>query len=330
MNVLSIDSLGLDIPTGRGGRRVLLRDVSLALDAGEALGLVGESGSGKSLTARAVMGLLPTGARVSGSIVVDGTDVLAAGPSDLRRLRSGDVAMIFQNPSAHLNPVRTIGDYLTEVLRFARGEDRDTARERAVALLRDVHLEQPERLLSRYPHQLSGGMLQRVMIAGALAGEPRLLLADEPTTALDVTIQAEVMAILTELRKARGVALLLITHDLELAAITCDRTAVMYAGTVVETRLSRLVLEHPRHPYSAALARSRPRLTERLPRLPVIGGRPIAAFEAHDGCVFSGRCNYGLPSCADERPVATTTTGGVVACLRTDELGDLGERGGVS
>lgn len=325
MTVLSIESLALDIPDERGDRRVLLRDVSLALRSGEALGLVGESGSGKSLTARAVMGLLPTGAHTSGSIVVQGTDVLAASPSDLRALRSNDVAMIFQNPSAHLNPVRTIGDYMTEVLRFTRSRDKDAARRRAVALLRDVRLEHPERVLDMYPHQLSGGMLQRVMIAGALAGEPRLLLADEPTTALDVTIQAEVMAILTELRQARGVALLLITHDLELAAVTCDRTAVMYAGTVVETRTSHELLEHPRHPYSAALTRSRPRLTERVPRLPVVGGRPIAAFEASAGCVFAGRCQYGIPACAEERPSATVIADGTVACLRQEELGDLGE-----
>jgi len=209
-----------------GAKRAVLRDVALTVRAGEALGLVGESGSGKSMTARAIDRLLPRGAEVDGTIRFDGRDVNTLAGADLRRYRN-QVAMIFQDPRAHVNPVRRIGDYMTEALRTNLGVPAAEASHRASDMLSQVGIDGGQRRLRQYPHELSGGMLQRVMIAAALLTEPRLLLADEPTTALDVTTQAEVMAILDELRHDFGLAMVFITHDLELAAAICDRTAVM-------------------------------------------------------------------------------------------------------
>ena len=230
----------------------MLHDVSLQIGAGEAVGLVGESGSGKSMTARAVARLLPPGATTTGAIRFDGRDVAALRGGALRDFR-GAVAMVFQDPRAHVNPVRTIGDFLTEALRTLRRVPPARRGAAAIEALADVGIPDGERRLRQYPHELSGGLLQRVMIAAALLAEPRLLLADEPTTALDVTTQAEVMAILDELRRERGMALLFITHDLELAGAVCDRTSVMYAGQIVETRASARLHDRPLHPYTASL-----------------------------------------------------------------------------
>jgi peptide/nickel transport system ATP-binding protein len=224
--------------TGRGTRRdaaapvAVVQDVSLRLDEGEALGLVGASGSGKTMTARAIVRLLPAGAQVEGSIRCRARPVLALKREELLRYRASDVAMIFQDPRAHVNPVRKIGDFLTEALVFVHGTARGRALARVTQLLGETGIEDPERRLRQYPHELSGGQLQRVMIAAALACEPKLLIADEPTTALDVTTQSEVMALLDELRRRRGLALLFITHDLDLAAAVCERTAVMRAGRI--------------------------------------------------------------------------------------------------
>src|ERR1700677_1537786 len=230
--LLTVENLTVQLPAG-GSLRTVLADVSLSIAPGEALGLVGESGSGKSMTARAIDRLLPPGAQASGSIVFRNQNVLETTPAELRRYRA-DVAMIFQDPRAHTNPVRRIGDFMTEALR-SRGVPQAEALERAVETLEQVGVSRAHAVARQYPHELSGGMLQRVMIGAALLTSPKLLLADEPTTALDVTIQAEVMAILDELRRSLGLAMLFITHDLELAAAICDRTAVMYAGQIVET-----------------------------------------------------------------------------------------------
>src|SRR5204863_1294349 len=268
--LLEIEGLTARLPV-EGELRTVLHDVSLTIAAGEALGLVGESGSGKSMTARAIGRLLPPGAQTSGSIRYVSREVLRLGSGDLRRYRE-EVAMIFQDPRAHVNPVRRIGDFMTETLRL-KGVTRAEAAARAARALRDVGIEDGERRLEQYPHELSGGLLQRVMIATMLLGEPRLVLADEPTTALDVTTQAEVMAILDELRRERGLALLFITHDLELAAAVCDRTAVMYAGQIVETRSADLLDRDPLHPYTAALAAARPDIAATAHRLAAIPGR---------------------------------------------------------
>ena len=316
--LLRIDGLGVTLPV-EGERRQVLRGVDLELGVGEAVGLVGESGSGKSMTARAVARILPPGAEVTGSISFDGTDVGGLRGAALRQYR-GEVAVIFQDPRAHINPVRTIGDFMTEVLRTNRGVRQAAARSTAAALLEEVGITDGERRLRQYPHELSGGMLQRVMIASALLTEPRLLLADEPTTALDVTTQAEVMAILDQLRRERDLALLFITHDLELAGAVCDRTAVMYAGQLVEVQGSATLHDHPTHPYTAALVTARPRIEATAARLAAIPGRPLSAFEAPDGCAFATRCRYVQDRCHAEQPQLRPLREATVRCLRAEEL----------
>jgi oligopeptide/dipeptide ABC transporter ATP-binding protein len=317
--LLSVDGLTVLLPV-EGQQRAVLRDVSLQIRAGEAVGLVGESGSGKSMTARAIDRLLPRGAEVQGQIYFDGADVSALSGSQLRGYRN-KVAMIFQDPRAHVNPVRRIGDFMTEALRTNLGVPTADARRRAVDMLTQVGIEDPERRLRQYPHELSGGMLQRVMIAAALLTEPALLLADEPTTALDVTTQAEVMAILDELRRSYGLAMLFITHDLDLAAAICDRTVVMYAGQVVEIRRSELLHSDPLHPYTAALAAARPEIAQKASRLRAIPGRPLSAFEAPAGeCAFAPRCAYAEPTCLTAVPELTELDDGLSRCSRAAEL----------
>src|SRR5580692_593896 len=303
-----------------GARRAVLRDVSLALRPGEAVGLVGESGAGKSMTARALGRLLPAGAEMRGSIRFGGAEVGRLAGADLRRYRS-QVAMIFQDPRAHVNPVRRIGDFMTEALRTNLGVPAAEASKRAASMLGEVGIADGKRRLRQYPHELSGGMLQRVMIAAALLTGPALLLADEPTTALDVTIQAEVMAILDDLRRSHGLAMLFITHDLDLAAAICDRTVVMYAGQVVEIRRSELLHSDPLHPYTAALAAARPEIAQKASRLRAIPGRPLSAFEAPAGeCAFAPRCAYAQPSCLTAVPELTELDDGLSRCSRAAEL----------
>jgi len=316
--LLELDHLAVELPIDRRQRPVL-HDVSLAIERGEVLALVGESGSGKSMTARAILRLLPPGATTSGRIAFDGIDVLRAGKAQLREIRAQRVGMIFQDARAAINPVHRIGDFLSEVLVRERGLERDEALERAAAVLAEVGIDQPRRRLRQHPHQLSGGMLQRVMIASVLLAGPDLILADEPTTALDVTTQAEVIAILDELRRARGMAMLFITHDLELAATISDRVAVMYAGYLVETLSSEDALERPVHPYTEALLRSRPKLRERMQQIPQIPGRPLAAYEVSGGCPFHPRCDYALERCRSELPEPVSGAGRSVMCLRAEE-----------
>jgi peptide/nickel transport system ATP-binding protein len=315
--LLEIRGLTAQLPVD-GELQTVLHDVSLRIAAGEALGLVGESGSGKSMTARAIGRLLPRGAKTNGSVLFDGRDVLGLGGSDLRGYRE-EVAMVFQDPRAHVNPVRRIGDFMTETLRL-NGVARAEAAARAAQALRDVGIDDGERRLAQYPYELSGGLLQRVMIATMLLGRPRLVLADEPTTALDVTTQAEVMAILDELRRERGLALLFITHDLDLAAAVCDRTAVMHAGQIVETNAADLLNSDPLHPYTAALAGARPDIAVRAHRLAAIPGRPVSAFEAPSGCAFAPRCALAQDACRAARPPLEPLDGGEVRCRRAAEL----------
>ena len=317
--LLAIEGLTVRLPV-EGEQRAVLRDVSIALRPGEALGLVGESGSGKSMTARAVDRLLPPGAEVEGSIRFDGHDVMGLTGAGFRAYRD-DVAMIFQDPRAHINPVRRIGDFMTEALRTNDGVPKAEAARRAIGLLRNVGIPDGERRLHQYPHELSGGLLQRVMIATALLTEPRLLLADEPTTALDVTTQADVMGILDDLRREFDLTLLFITHDLELAAAVCDRTAVMYAGQIVEVRRSALLHDDPLHPYTAALAAARPDITQTAHRLHAIPGRPLSAFEAPaDECAFAARCDWAQDACRAAAPPVAELDGGLSRCVRAHEL----------
>jgi oligopeptide/dipeptide ABC transporter ATP-binding protein len=315
--MLEITNLTVRLPVG-GELRTVLSDVSLTIRPGEALGLVGESGSGKSMTAKAVDRLLPAGAQTEGSILFNGHNIAGFAGQDLRRYRS-QVAMIFQDPRAHTNPVRRIGDFMTEALR-CQGVSRAEARDRAVEILGQVGLTGTH-ILQKYPHELSGGMLQRVMIGTALLTEPKLLLADEPTTALDVTIQAEVMAILDELRGEFGLAMLFITHDLELAAAICDRTAVMYAGQIVETSTSDRLHDDPLHPYTAALSAARPDITQTRARLRAIPGQPLSAFEAPAGeCAFAARCPHAADVCRTAAPSLIALDSGLTRCTRALEL----------
>jgi oligopeptide/dipeptide ABC transporter ATP-binding protein len=260
---------------------------------------------------------------VTGSVTVDGFDVLSARRDQLQRLRTSTAAMVFQDPRAGINPMRRIGDYLTEALRLVHGIDRATATRRAVELLGAVGLPDPDRHLSQYPHELSGGMLQRVMIAGALMGEPRLLLCDEPTTALDVTTQAEIMAILGRLQRQQGMGMLFITHDLDLAASVCDRVYVMYAGRVVESARAGELFEDPRHPYTAALLASTPRVHADTERLVSIPGSPLSLMENPTGCGFAERCAFAVDGlCTSEVPPLVDLGGRAVRCARRDDAHD--------
>ncbi len=317
--LLEVDGLTVRLAV-EGQQRAVLRDVSLTVRPGEAVGLVGESGSGKSMTARAIDRLLPRGAEVSGQIMFGGADVMSLSGTGLRTYRN-QVAMIFQDPRAHVNPVRRIGDFMTEALRTNLGVAGTDARRRAADMLGQVGIADGERRLRQYPHELSGGMLQRVMIAAALLTEPKLLLADEPTTALDVTTQAEVMAIMDDLRREFGLAMLFITHDLELAAAICDRTAVMYAGQIVEVRESALLHDDPLHPYTAALSAARPDIAATAHRLAAIPGRPLSAFEApSQECAFAPRCPHAEEICRDGTPDLIALDGGLSRCVRAIEL----------
>ena len=317
--LLELDRVTVSLAV-EGTMRPVLQDVSFAIRPGEALGLVGESGSGKSMTARTIDRLLPTGAAVTGRVRFDGRDVMTLSGADLKRFR-GEVAMIFQDPRAHTNPVRRIGDFMTEALRTNSGVGIHEASQRAVALLKSVGIDDGERRLRQYPHELSGGLLQRVMIATALLTKPRLLLADEPTTALDVTTQAEVLAILNDLRSELRLSMLFITHNLELAAAICDRTVVMYAGQVVEVRESSKLHDQPLHPYTAALAAARPNIDATSRRLTAIPGRPLSAFEApQDACAFTARCPHAADICRRGRPALVELDGGLTRCVRASEL----------
>jgi peptide/nickel transport system ATP-binding protein len=317
--LLELDGVSVSLPV-EGEMRTVLQDVSLSIRPGESLGLVGESGSGKSMTARTIDRLLPNGAVVTGRVRFDGRDIMSLSGADLRRFR-GEVAMIFQDPRAHTNPVRRIGDFMTEALRTNAGVPMQEASRRAIALLKSVGIDDGERRLHQYPHELSGGLLQRVMIATALLTQPRLLLADEPTTALDVTTQAEVLAILNDLRSELRLAMLFITHNLELAAAICDRTVVMYAGQVVEVRESNKLHDQPLHPYTAALAAARPNIDATSHRLTAIPGRPLSAFEApQDACAFTARCPHVADICRRGRPALVELDGGLTRCVRASEL----------
>ena len=319
MPLLAVEDLRVE-QTSRRGRRDLVTDVALEVERGEAVGLVGESGSGKSLTARACMSLLPPGITAHGRIEFDGRSVLDMSRQELQSLRQREIAMIFQDPRAHINPVRTVGDFLTEALCFVRGTPRRDATRLVVGLLEDVGISEPDRRLRQFPHELSGGMLQRVMIAAALAAEPRLIIADEPTTALDVTTQSDVMAILGELRHERGLGLLFITHDLELATATCDRIAVMYAGRIVEQAPAELLDRRPQHPYTDGLLTSRPSIERRMEVLHAIPGRPLAAHEVAGGCAFAPRCRYAEDICRAQAPPRRALGAGLVACHRSEEV----------
>lgn len=277
--------------------------ITLHLAEGEAMALVGESGSGKTVLARSVMGLLPATAVSRGRIEFDGRDVNAMPAHERRNVWGAEMAMIFQNPMTSLNPVVRIGRQITESLRHHLRLSSDDARARAIELLRAVRIPEASSRVNDYPHQLSGGMRQRVAIAMALACDPRLLIADEPTTALDVTVQAQILGLLQEQRRQRQMAMILVTHDLGLAAEHTETVAVMYAGEIVEQGPTSIVLEHMRMPYTEALLMSMPRIDdERHARMHTIGGRPPDLVNRPVGCRFAPRCPYVRDRCWCEHP----------------------------
>ena len=279
--------------------------VSFGLAEQETLGIVGESGCGKSVTALSILRLIPNppGRVEGGSVRFQGRDLLALSEKEMRRIRGNEIAMIFQEPMTSLNPVYTIGEQISEVLRLHRGLSRGGAEERAVEMLRRVRIPDPEQRVEEYPHQLSGGQRQRVMIAMALACDPALLIADEPTTALDVTVQAQILELIAELRRQSNMALILITHDMGVIAGLCDRVMVMYAGRVVEAAPVRELFHDPQHPYTAGLLRSMPRLDEVMhDRLTTISGQPPNLQRLPAGCAFRTRCDRRIEVCAAEVP----------------------------
>jgi peptide/nickel transport system ATP-binding protein len=293
----------------RGQREVRAVDeVSFDIRPGEHIGLVGESGSGKSVTSLAVMGLLPKrGVRTAGEVRYENSDLLTWSSRKMSALRGRDVAMVFQDPMTSLNPVVPIGTQLTEILQRHFGLGKRSAVDRAGDLLAKVGIPDPRRRLGEYPHQLSGGMRQRILIAMALACEPRLLIADEPTTALDVTIQAQILELLKELVADTGAALLLITHDLGVVAGLCDKVNVMYSGRIVESASRRVLFESPRHPYTGGLLRSVPRLdSPRGAPLTPIPGSPTNVLPWSQGCAFAPRCTNRVDRCTVQTPELTS------------------------
>jgi peptide/nickel transport system ATP-binding protein/oligopeptide transport system ATP-binding protein len=278
--------------------------ISFHIDRGELLSVVGESGCGKSITALSIMKLVaPPGRVVGGSIKFEGEELLTATDARMRQIRGDDIAMIFQDPMTSLNPVYKVGEQIAEALRLHRGMSRQQAREAAVEAMKEVSIPDPARRANDYPHQLSGGMRQRIMIAMALACDPKLLIADEPTTALDVTIQAQILELLNELRKTRELGVLLITHDLGVVAEVADRVAVMYTGRIVEQSPVNELFARPKHPYTEGLLRSVPKLTradvEKQVRLETIEGTVPSAVALPPGCHFAPRCPHRMPRCME-------------------------------
>jgi oligopeptide/dipeptide ABC transporter ATP-binding protein len=300
--------------------------VSFDIVPGETVGLVGESGSGKSVTALSILRLLPPASAVirQGEILYCGEDLLKMSKRKLRAVRGNDIAMVFQDPTAFLNPTLPIGRQLTEGMRAHDAQiTRRRARQRAEELLALVGIPQPSKCLGQYPHEYSGGMRQRVMIAMAIANEPKLLIADEPTTALDVTIQAQVVEVLQRVQAETGAALLLITHDLGLARELVERVLVMYAGRIIEEAPLRTALQNPRHPYTCGLIASLPRLERVLERLPAIPGQTLVRRGDYPGCVFEPRCGlgHGRERCISAIPdFVTVAPGHASACHFTDEV----------
>jgi oligopeptide/dipeptide ABC transporter ATP-binding protein len=325
--LLSVRDLVVHFLTGAGIVEAV-DGVSYDVRRGETVAVVGESGCGKSVTALALLGLVPSppGRIVGGSIRLEGESLLDATPDRMREIRGDDVAMIFQEPMTSLNPVFTVGDQIGEVLELHRDLSAEAARDEVVRLLALVGIAAPEQRVDEYPHQLSGGMRQRVMIAMALACGPKLLVADEPTTALDVTVQAQVLELLSDLQRSLGMAILLITHDLGVVAGAAHRVVVMYAGRVVEQGTVAAVFARPRHPYTAGLFRSRPQSDADEPLRPIEGSVPDALHFPH-GCRFHPRCPYALAVCREKAPPLAPRTAEeqphLSACFYVDEHPDV-------
>jgi len=312
--VLEVRELSVSFRT-EDGRLSAVDRVGLEVGESEVLAIVGESGCGKSVTAMSLAGLLPRSARVEGSVRLDGVELIGADKRTLRSIRGREIAYIFQEPMTSLNPVFTVGDQIGEVLRTHLGASRSAARTRSIELLKLVGIPSAERRVDDYPHQLSGGMRQRVMIAMAVACDPKVLIADEPTTALDVTIQAGILDVLRGLRERLGTSIVLITHDLGVVAALADRVAVMYAGRVVETAEVHELFAHPQHPYTTGLLGASPAAGRHADshRLAEIPGLVPVLSEQPDACTFADRCSRALPTCTASQPQLTSSEHGL-AC----------------
>jgi peptide/nickel transport system permease protein len=319
--LLAVQHLSVSFP-GREHDVRVVGDVSFDIAPGEIVGLVGESGCGKSVTAAAIIGLLPGAGRIDGgSIWFENTDLARAGEAGLRKVRGRRIGFISQEPMASLDPSYRAGDQIGQAVRQHLGLSRADARARALDLLRDMHFADPAEVARRYPHELSGGMAQRVVIARALAGEPDLLIADEPTTALDVTVQAEILDLIRELQATRQMAVLLITHDWGVVADLCDRVVVMYAGQVVERADAQRVFDAPLHPYTEALLASNPHLAPEAAMLPMIAGTVPPPGSWPPGCRFAARCPYAAAACTElEVPIGAPHDGHETRCIRYDQL----------
>jgi len=301
--LLSVRDLAVQFKTRKSTVRAV-NGISFALEAGETLGIVGESGCGKSVTSLAMLGILPKAGRVTqGEVLFEDVDLLKVPDSQLRQVRGNEIAMIFQDPMTSLNPVLTVGRQVTEALRKHMSMGKEEANREAVALLDRVGIPAAKDRLGDYPHQFSGGMRQRVMIAMAISCRPKILIADEPTTALDVTIQAQILEVLKQLVAEENMALILITHDLGVVAGTCGRTNVMYAGRFVESAPTRKLFGKPRHPYTLGLLKSVPRLdAARKEKLQPIGGTPLSMTREIEGCAFAPRCIYATEESRTKTP----------------------------
>lgn len=316
-NVLSLRDFRVTFPTLFGDVQAV-RGVDLDVRAGEILGVVGESGSGKSVTFLGVMGLLPKSARISGSATVGGIELVGASSRIMREVRGRRVAMIFQDPLSALNPTHRIGDQIVEMIQAHNKVSTKAAMSRAIELLAEMGIPQPAERARQYPHEFSGGMRQRVMIAMAIANDPEVLIADEPTTALDVTVQAQILEILQRIQSELNAAVVLITHDLGVVARVADRVQGMYAGRVVERGSVESVYDHPSHPYTRGLLQSLP--TVGRERLQPIPGAPPNMMDPPSGCAFRVRCPHAIERCADEMPSLLPVGDVESACWRADEL----------
>jgi len=325
--LLRVSGLTIELATGVGPVKVV-EDLDLTLASGEILGLVGESGAGKTMTALGIMRLIPPGFGhvAGGSVLFEGRDLLALPFSEIRRVRGAEIAMIFQDPMSSLNPVYSIGDQIAEAVMLHERAPRVVARRRALEMLDRVGIPEARRRMDDYPHQFSGGMRQRAMLAMALCCQPKLLIADEPTTALDVTIQAQILDLLRSLQREFGLAVLFVTHDLGVVADICDRVCVMYAGQLVEEGRLDPFFEHPRHPYSEGLLAAMPRMSARDAPLYAIPGQVPPAGAAHPGCRFLPRCRHAQPQCrVDAVELSSSSHGaGRVRCVRHGELALVG------
>lgn len=329
MSLLSVNDLHTSFFTPAGEVKAI-NGISFNLEKGKVLGIVGESGSGKSVTAYSILQILQSpGEIVSGSIKLDGEELVGCGEEKMRAVRGNKISIIFQDPMTSLNPVFTIGNQLMEAIMLHTDRDKKAARARAIEMLELVGVNEPEKRIKQYPHEFSGGMRQRVMIAMALACEPDVLIADEPTTALDVTIQAQILELMSDLQKKLGMAIVLITHDLGVVAEMCDEVIVMYAGEVCERGTADMVFYHPAHEYTKGLMRSIPTVSDEREALHPIGGTPVDLLNLPDGCPFAPRCDSCMKICLKARaPERVLNDSQIAYCWQNEKTAFFADNGG--